>query len=60
MNDHDKDLHDEAYYPRDRRMVPEGWGLPLAFILLFLALIGWIVAPSIAATLADPLAGIPY
>lgn len=50
----------DAYYTRDRRMVPEGWGLPLAFILLFLALIGFIVAPSIAATLADPLAGMPY
>lgn len=50
----------DAYYTRDRRMVPEGWGLPLAFALLFLALIGFIVAPSSAAILADPLAGMPY
>jgi hypothetical protein len=50
----------DAYHARRRQMLPDGWGLPIAFALLALALIGWLVAPSIAATLADPLAGNPW
>lgn len=52
-------MRDDEYHNRYRRMVPEGWGLPIAYCLLLLAIIGTIVTPNVVATINDPLIGIP-